>query len=579
MKKSVLLFLILLMFTAGGFTQSPGSFKYQAVARDAAGAILANKSVSFRISLRLGIPTGSVLFSETHTATTNAFGLVNLEIGKGTAETGTLLGLDWSTGPWFVQVEMDPEGGTNYQLLGTSQLQSVPYALHANTVSKGDDWGDQSAITDETIVGTGSPVSPLAIAQQDAKIGQSLQWNGETWRPGNNLAIGGSEGHVQFNSGGSLAGDPSLYWDNRGKRLGIGTEAPFGDLDIRGSYHAILNLKAPYDAILRVDRTLTDRWATINFLDNGNSRYWVGLNGNNKFSISTSSTLFNGLEVRENGDVGVSNNLLVNLNGRIGIGVENPVYPLEIMTSSTSYIRFFHSLSGTGNTDGLLMGMQQGGNQAWLWNYEDGPVHIGTNNTYRLSVKATGEVGIGTYDPQAQLQVLSDTNVQFPHLLLTESGPDYGRLMFKNTSAPTKNWTIAGYLDDSDLASRLNFFYSNGTTGSDLLTLTGNGRLTQPKTGDAHLLPIAYGNINNSATIISGTNNISCTWNDTAKQYEITITGESYHYSSYTTIITAISSTPIIANTGSVGGKLLVKLYNMQGTAVQGIFNFVTYKQ
>jgi hypothetical protein len=93
------------------------------------------------------------------------------------------------------------------------------------------------------------------------------------------------------------------------------------------------------------------------------------------------------------------------------------------------------------------------------------------------------------------------------------------------------------------------------------------------------MLPIAYGDINNAGTILSGTDNISCTWNNSAKQYEITITGESYFYSSYTTVVNVVSSSPIFATVGSVGGKLVITLWNLQGTSVQGIFNFVTYKK
>ncbi len=579
MKKTIILFAIVVLGTTVSLAQAPDAFKYQAVARDATGAVLANKSVSFRISILLGTVTGAIVYSERHNTNTNEFGLVNLEIGKGITETGSMAGIDWSTGPYFIKVEMDKDGGSNFLVLGTSQLMSVPYALFANSVKKGDDWGQQAALTDLTLAGNGSPVQPLGIAQQDAKPGQSLQWNGETWKPGDNMAIGGTTGQVQFNNAGALGGDPKLFWDNANKRLGLGTDAPFGDLDIRGSYHSILNVKAPYDAILRLDRTLPSRWATINFLDNGNSDYWMGLNGNSNFSISRFSDKLTGLEVRENGDVAVSNNLFVNLYGKVGLGVTNPTYPLEIMTNQTPYIRFFHALSGSEATDGLLIGMQQSGDQAWIWNYENGPVHIGTNNSYRMTIKASGEVGIGTFNPVAKLHVVSDSDILTPHLLLTENGTDYSRLMFKNTSAPNKNWTVAGYSDDNNLASRLNFYYSDGTAGSDLLSITGGGRVLQAKTGDSHLLPIAYGDITLSGTITTGTDNFTCTWNGTDKRYEISITGESYNYASYTTVVTASGSSPLVAMTNSVSGKLLVTLFNIQGTAVQGIFQFVTYKK
>jgi uncharacterized protein (TIGR02145 family) len=40
--------------------------------------------------------------------------------------------IDWSNGPYFLKREIDPLGGTNYLIIGTSQFLSVPYAMFAN---------------------------------------------------------------------------------------------------------------------------------------------------------------------------------------------------------------------------------------------------------------------------------------------------------------------------------------------------------------------------------------------------------------------------------------------------------------
>lgn len=133
MKRTLLFFLSLMLFAMVAIAQSPEAFKYQAVARDAGGQILANQSVSFQISILQGSASGTSVYSETHAATTNTFGLVNLEIGNGTVASGDFSAIDWGTDTYFTQIEMDASGGTNYQLMGTSQLLSVPYALHAKT--------------------------------------------------------------------------------------------------------------------------------------------------------------------------------------------------------------------------------------------------------------------------------------------------------------------------------------------------------------------------------------------------------------------------------------------------------------
>jgi len=75
-----------------------------------------------------------VVYSEIHTDTTNAYGLVTFQIGGGTVMgMDDFTSIDWSMGPYYVQIGTDPTGGTDYsQIQGTSQLLSVPYALYAN---------------------------------------------------------------------------------------------------------------------------------------------------------------------------------------------------------------------------------------------------------------------------------------------------------------------------------------------------------------------------------------------------------------------------------------------------------------
>lgn len=134
MKRIILSLISLFTFLLFALSQSPQAFKYQAVARDGSGNILANQSVSVKISILQGTPTGSIAYSETHNVSTDPYGLINLNIGEGTTVSGTFSGISWGNDAFFLKLEMDPAGGTSYQALGTSQLLSVPYALHATTV-------------------------------------------------------------------------------------------------------------------------------------------------------------------------------------------------------------------------------------------------------------------------------------------------------------------------------------------------------------------------------------------------------------------------------------------------------------
>lgn len=113
--------------------QSPEKMSYQAVIRNSSNALITNMQIGMKISILQGTATGTAVYVETQTPTTNANGLVGLEIGTGTIITGTFAAIDWSAGTYFIKTETDPTGGTTYTITGTSQLLSVPYALHAKT--------------------------------------------------------------------------------------------------------------------------------------------------------------------------------------------------------------------------------------------------------------------------------------------------------------------------------------------------------------------------------------------------------------------------------------------------------------
>jgi hypothetical protein len=113
--------------------QSPEKMSYQAVVRDASDDIVASSTIGMRVSILQGSAVGTAVYVETHTPVTNTDGLVTIEIGAGSVVSGDFTAIDWSNGPYFLKTETDPAGGTNYTITGTSQLLSVPYALHAKT--------------------------------------------------------------------------------------------------------------------------------------------------------------------------------------------------------------------------------------------------------------------------------------------------------------------------------------------------------------------------------------------------------------------------------------------------------------
>lgn len=177
--KNVLLSLAFIFSTILCVAQAPNQFKYQAVARNTAGDILANQSVGFEISILQGSSGGTSVYTETHAVTTNQHGLVSLNIGGGAVVSGSFAAIDWANNLYFIQVKMDASGGTAYVLMGTSQLLSVPYALNAQSVSSVD-WSDISNVPADLADGDDDTNTDV-LAGLACSANQVALWDGTQW--------------------------------------------------------------------------------------------------------------------------------------------------------------------------------------------------------------------------------------------------------------------------------------------------------------------------------------------------------------------------------------------------------------
>tara|TARA_B100000809_G_scaffold266457_1_gene329267 strand:- start:2153 stop:2953 length:801 start_codon:yes stop_codon:yes gene_type:complete len=122
--------------TASAFAQAPEKMSYQAVIRDAGNALVTSQALGIQISILQGGATGTAVYVETQTSTTNTNGLVSLEIGVGTVVSGNFTTINWGNDTYFIKTETDLTGGTSYNVTGISQLMSVPYALYAKTAGE-----------------------------------------------------------------------------------------------------------------------------------------------------------------------------------------------------------------------------------------------------------------------------------------------------------------------------------------------------------------------------------------------------------------------------------------------------------
>jgi hypothetical protein len=232
------IFLILTVLALPGSVtaQTPQSFSYQAVAHDGSGNALANKTVGLRLSVLDGSATGTVVYTEKFSPVTNSQGLFTVSVGTGTPVTGSFSVIDWSTGSKYLKTELDPAGGTNYTVTGTSELLSVPYALFAastpGSTGGSSPWttsGNNISNSNTGGVGIGTGSNTVA---NDLQIGDALSFSG------NYLAMGNG---TQATSFAFESGTTTWYTNNNFAlmpvfggtgNVGIGTLSPVNTLQI-----------------------------------------------------------------------------------------------------------------------------------------------------------------------------------------------------------------------------------------------------------------------------------------------------------------------------------------------------------
>lgn len=133
MKLAHTLILLFVTLSFKVFAQSPEKMSYQAIIRAQDNSLVVNSKISLKVIVHQSTATGTIVYQETHSPTTNSNGLVSLEIGTGTIVTGDFSKIAWDKGPYYIETQVDVKGGSNFNITGVTQLLSVPYALYAKT--------------------------------------------------------------------------------------------------------------------------------------------------------------------------------------------------------------------------------------------------------------------------------------------------------------------------------------------------------------------------------------------------------------------------------------------------------------
>ena len=159
--KRLFTFLMIMALAVVAMAQAPEKFSYQAVVRDASGNLVSNSPVGVRVSILKNSASGVSVYCETHHLNTNTNGLLTMEIGGGTLVGGDFASIQWGDGPYFLKMETDVTGGSNYTISATQQLLSVPYALYAKYAENGG--------SDSDTTGMGSVLARLAQLEQQVQ--------------------------------------------------------------------------------------------------------------------------------------------------------------------------------------------------------------------------------------------------------------------------------------------------------------------------------------------------------------------------------------------------------------------------
>lgn len=437
LKSALLTGIALAAFTLQLFSQLPQAVNYQAVARDASGNLLANQNVGLRFKVRSGSATGTVVYTETKSITTNQFGLFTHEIGKGSPTQGNFSSINWKSADMYLEVEIDAQGGTNYTSLGASQMLSVPYALSApdeQTLI----WSDAAKTL--TISGGNSVILPVS--------GGSVGPTGPTGVKGATGVTGpsGATG-AQGPTGATGATGPAGSVSNLS---GDVTGAPGSNTVTKIQGRNVTNTTPASGEVLKWNGSA---WAPAADATGGGG-------GSSQWTTSGNNIYYN--------------------SGNVGIGTASPTQaPLVISTANTSLPSEIYFEAGLGSpAKRARLGVDDNGiTYLYTQTGASGEVRIGsTSYTPKIQMINTGEVSIGNVVSvfDAQTRINSSSTIAKPQLRVVENTTtDFARITLNNNNA-TNYWTIAGKSSSIPANDKLNFYHS---AGGDVVSISGDKKV------------------------------------------------------------------------------------------------------
>jgi hypothetical protein len=436
------------MFLAYG--QAPDKFSFQAIVRNSSNMLVINQTIGMRISILQATSTGTAVYVETQTPTSNANGLITLEVGAGTVVSGSISGINWNAGPYFIKTETDPDGGANYSIIGVTQILSVPFASYAK--SAGNSW---------TTSGN-SGTDPLT------------------------QFLGTTDAH------------DFIFKTNNAERMRIFSD---GKMCIGGNYNA----GAPYPLEVRIPSTTGSQFVLklTNLLSPSyNSGSGVGL----LFSPDDAAIAKMGIMVERKGAWGVgtmhflsrtssdyasadlSNSVMaLTQNGYLGIGNTSPTTRLDVsgvITATGGNSGNWNTAYGWGNhaTAGYLTSFAE--KDTMLWKKTGSDIYFNA-----------GKIGIGTTTPGNTFSVngTADFSTAVKTATLNPLAGDASALVISTNDGSTTSGSITIKTGNT---------VSNGATTGSITLMAGHENWTSTHTDGGYLNLGGYANYNSGGGVL-----------------------------------------------------------------------------
>ncbi len=324
--KKLFTFLVSVVFATCVWAQSPQKMSYQAIIRNSSGQLVTNHTVGIKISILQGSASGAVVSTETQTPTSNANGLISIEIGGGAGFST----INWSAGPYFIKTETDPTGGTSYTISGTNQLLSVPFALYAANSGSGWSINGNAGTTSTNFIGTSD--------NKDVVFKRNNTISGRIGTDNTSLGFGSLYSNLSGTNN-TANGKNSLYFNTSGiKNTAIGESALYHNT--AGGHNTSVGLES-----------LFSNTTGNNNNANGDGALYSNTTGNDNTAVGFEALVFNktGNSNAANGFRALASNTAGNNNTAMGYSaLKNN--SLGFSNSATGFSALFSNTTGDYNT-------------------------------------------------------------------------------------------------------------------------------------------------------------------------------------------------------------------------------------